>query len=115
MIERQGKALIGTGSPWGLIDFATLLADGITAVETPSHGGVKVSRELNEQIPSIARDPDGWYEEDCEFAIPFIVFRDILAKSGDKYTLKGIEYAPKSLLRWFPQYAEALGVKENII
>ena len=59
----------------GGVDYEKQFAPGCVFVGTPSHGGFKLSRELNIQIPKVARDaakysPPGWYEEDCEWCIP---------------------------------------------
>lgn len=67
---REGKQ-----SPWGKIQTVRKVADGIWWVSTPGHGGVKLNRTRNAQVPKYMRMPGGWYEEDCEWAIPAIVFK----------------------------------------
>ena len=66
----------GHPSPWGTIDAAQLLADGIVSVQTPSHGGIWLSSARLAQMPPDQRSSDGWYEEDCEAAFPLRRFRD---------------------------------------
>ena len=39
-------------------------------MSTPSHGGFKLSAALNLLIPAAFRHDGGWYEEDCDAAIP---------------------------------------------
>ena len=63
-------------SPWGVIETADLLADGIVSVHTPSHGGIWLSEARLAQMPPEERSSDGWYEEDCEAAFPLRRFRD---------------------------------------
>ena len=66
----------GDDSPWGVIETADLLADGIVSVHTPSHGGIWLSDACLAQMPPDQRSSDGWYEEDCEAAFPLKRFRD---------------------------------------
>ena len=59
-------------SPWGFVQHGEKLVDGVYAVSTASHGGIKCDRKANARIPALFRTPDGWYEEDCDWAIPAI-------------------------------------------
>ena len=63
-------------TPWGKADNIEILAEGIIQVGTPSHGGVKLDRKRNAQVPSYMRRKGGWYEEDCDWAIVATVFPD---------------------------------------
>ena len=56
-------------SPWGKVQIEHKIREGMTSVTTGSHGGIKLSRELNSQIPLVFRCKGGWYEEDKEWAI----------------------------------------------
>ena len=64
----------GSDSPWGTVDRATPIAEGIVFVSTPSHGGfwlsparlaeiVKISPRNHKTFGDYAAC---WYEEDCE-------------------------------------------------
>ena len=64
-------------SPWGAIQSTHTLADGALFVTTAGHGGVKLDRRRNAAIPAPARSAGGWYEEDCQWAIPAFVHKDI--------------------------------------
>ena len=64
----------GQSTPWGRADFARVLAPGIGSVSTPGHGGIKVCGKLNKLIPDYMRCEGGWYEEDCDWCIPYLVF-----------------------------------------
>ena len=66
----------GDISPWGQIQFARELIYGITIVSTAGHGGMLLSPERLEQMPGQMRSHDGWYEEDCEVAMPMLIFFD---------------------------------------
>ena len=63
-------------SPWGKPDTVRRLAAGVYTVDTPSHGGIFLSAERNAEVPPIARDRAGWYEEDCDWAIAALVHAD---------------------------------------
>lgn len=68
-------------SPWGPVQSAKHLADGIWSVSTSGHGGIWLSNdrvaELHEimgyNYPTFCRDYQ-WYEEDCDWTIPVIAF-----------------------------------------
>ena len=41
---------------------------------TAGHGGIKLSEAYNDKIPSALRAKDGWYEEDCDWAIVAVAY-----------------------------------------
>lgn len=103
----------GMGTPWGRADFAKMLCDGIGTVGTPSHGGIRLSPERNEQIPQPFRSESGWYEEDCEWAIPFFFFAADIQAGGDEYALKNLasDTPRRTLINWWPDaWQEHFGV-----
>lgn len=72
---------IPKSSPWGQIDGAQTLAPGIVTVSTPGHGGIHLDRKHSAIIKKLLGDSfknflDSWtwWEEDCDWAIPWIVF-----------------------------------------
>lgn len=81
---------IGMRSPWGTVNSAQMLADGIGTVGTPSHGGIKLSAKRNHAVPEYMRQSDGWYEEDCDWCVPFVVFEADIILAEDEYALKNI-------------------------
>ena len=86
----EGTVHEGMQTPWGKADSAEMLCYGIGTVGTPSHGGIKVDRKHNSLIPEYMRNSGGWYEEDCDWAIPFCVFEVELLAGGDKWACKVI-------------------------
>lgn len=96
------KALrVSTATPWGEAQGAERYTRGVTSYDTASHGGFKVSKTLNDKIPEILRNEDGWYEEDCEwakvaFSLPML-FTDL-----EKF------HAVRTLKNYFPLEYEAL-------
>lgn len=63
-------------TPWGQSDHEVKIAPGVTFYGTPSHGGIKLDRARNAKVPKGARSEGGWYEEDVEANIPWLVFFD---------------------------------------
>lgn len=102
-------------TPWGKSDHQEKYADGITFYSTPSHGGFKLNSERNEQIPSYCREPDGWYEEDCAWAIVALVFAGVFlvkAIHEGHDPNKDIELARDTFRNWNPnEYEMYYGIK----
>lgn len=67
----------GSSSPWGPIQTVTPLGPDAVAVTTATHGGIRVSLTALARIPeplrATAYSGDGWFEEDCDWAIPYLV------------------------------------------
>lgn len=65
----------GDSSPWGRIDYARQIADGIVSVGTPSHGGIWLSPQRAAQVdPRWGVGEPSWLEEDCAWAIAAYTF-----------------------------------------
>ena len=94
------KDLIHT--PWGWTRESEELAEGILRVSTPSHGGLKLSRERCQELPDLVRDSfltPTFAEEDCEEPIA----RTLLGIGDDRDLKFAISTASH-----FPRYAPAL-------
>lgn len=93
-------------TPWGKSDWQRKIAVGINWYSTPSHGGVKLSVGKNKLIPEYMRNKDGWYEEDCDWAIPYIVLDDVIRANvdPDKFEKYGRDFqsAVSTLKSWKP-------------
>jgi hypothetical protein len=72
-----------TSTPWGHADQITKLADGIWIVSTPGHGGVYVNPRRLWKMPVFMRSTPysegGWFEEDCDWCLPFVCFESDIA------------------------------------
>ena len=104
-------------TPWGRSQVGMLLCEGIKQYYTAWHGGLKVMKKLNDQIPLVFRNLDGWYEEYCAYIIPYYFFFDkikeyfsdkpeafakVSSKTAEAYFLEfNKEYALKVLERHF--------------
>jgi hypothetical protein len=83
-----------TNSPWGPVQHQTKLADGIWSVTTAGHGGIKLNDERQGLMPEHWRQTPyskaGWYEEDCDWCLPFIIFEADILAGGDEDALRMI-------------------------
>jgi hypothetical protein len=68
-------------TPWGEAQNIETISRGLEFVDTAGHGGIKVSDQLNKNIPIWIKEEthnrlgiEGWYEEDCDWCIPVIIF-----------------------------------------
>jgi hypothetical protein len=99
----------GMPTPWGAAQRAIVLAAGIGIVSTEAHGGIKLSHERNDIVPEYMRTDNGWYEEDCEIAVPLLIFKDeMLDWDWPDSLRKSITcFDPaKHLADWFPDEYE---------
>lgn len=101
----------GSSSPWGPIQHVTHHGEGIAQVDTDGHGGVKLSAARNRAIPAAMRSRSGWYEEDCEAAVPMWHYPDEFA--DERRNAERIrQFAESSLRDWHPDDYEALTGRE---
>jgi hypothetical protein len=64
-------------TPWGISQSTTVFVEGVESHSTAGHGGFKLSAERNGHVHPLLRAKDGWYEEDCAWAIVAITFPDL--------------------------------------
>jgi len=68
--------LIGSSSHWGPIQTIAQLGRDAVIVTTASHGGLRVSltalARMPEPLRQTAYSRDGWFEEDCDWALPYL-------------------------------------------
>ena len=91
-----------TYTPWGWTHDVVELAEGVWRVWTPSHGGLKLSRERWDELPAAVRDAmltPAFAEEDCEEPI----VRLLLGVGDDRDREMALTVAG-----YFDRYAPAL-------
>ena len=91
-----------TYTPWGWTRDVEELAEGVWRVSTPSHGGLKLSRERWDSLPAELTDAmytQTFAEEDCEEPI----VRTLLGLGDDKEKEMALKVAG-----YFDRYAPAL-------
>lgn len=93
-----------SASPWGCIDHVTPLGPHAVSVSTSSHGGIWVSPEGLERIPQALRatrySPGPWFEEDCDWCIPYAFLRLHEHEADPARGAKMIEAAAMMLERY---------------
>ena len=103
---------VDSGSPWGPIDRVCALGPDAVEVTTASHGGIRVSLTALSRCPEPLRETtfsaDGWFEEDCDWAIPYLVlgldrFEPTAARGAEVF-----EAARRTLARFHPQHVAAV-------
>ncbi|MCY3845712.1 MAG: hypothetical protein OXH69_19475 [Acidobacteria bacterium] len=102
-------------SPWGGVQSATVLAPGVTLIETASHGGLHLAGPALDAIPRAVGatfiNGPSWAEEDCELAIALAILHAAGLVPADK--LLGLTPArladiARSTAQQFDAYACAL-------
>ena len=67
-------------SPWGAVQDCDEYADGIAFVYTASHGGIVLSAARERKVAHLKGanflGSTKYWEEDCDWSIPFVVFQD---------------------------------------
>jgi hypothetical protein len=76
-------------TPWGPAQHQKQVAPGITVFETAGHGGYFVSLEKRLRMPSdiLAVQRDGWYEEDCDWALVCLAFPECFPPEDYKFAV----------------------------
>lgn len=82
-------------SQWGEVQHASEMAPGIWHVSTAGHGGIVVSGERLAAMPADWRSTNysarGEFEEDCDWALPYIAFHAELDPKHLAIALRTIE------------------------
>lgn len=86
---------IPRSTPWGHPDTMYRIAPGWVNFCTPSHGGYWLHPSRNTKVPLKYRQATfcgqglkGFYEEDCDWCIPVLVFRDEFRAYCDAHGLE---------------------------
>ena len=100
-----------TETPWGPSQGEKELAPGIISYFTASHGGIRLSPErqaaLRAAQPAIRNFLGSleWWEEDCDWSVPYLFFASDIAKHGKAYRYhKNMVAAARTVRQWHPEY-----------
>jgi len=104
-----------TDTPWGQADVVEKMADGIYHVDTSSHGGIMLDAAHVARIPKAigagcSRSRAAW-EEDCDWAVPFLLFYDEIADyegTAADLTERVKATARQTLERWHPNWLNVI-------
>lgn len=97
-------------TPWGQADEAIELAKGIISYSTPSHGGIWLSAERRKALnydKNFLRT-DEWWEEDCDWAIPYVFFAEDIRVYGRAYKFEeNLAIALWTVKKHHPEFIKA--------
>ena len=108
---------VGSSSPWGAIQHLTPLGPDAVAVSTASHGGIRISlttlARLPEPLQATVYSGAGWFEEDCDWAIPYLALGlDAFEPNRDRGP-RLRQAARLTVWRWHHDHAALLCVTED--
>jgi hypothetical protein len=86
-------------SPWGKIQTVKTISHGIWFVSTASHGGIKLSRKRQAEMPEEFRAKGAWYEEDCQYSLVILGFSEIFRENE-------VEIARRTAKNYYPDEYE---------
>lgn len=99
-------------TPWGVSQQQKKITHGMISVETHAHGGIHLSKTLNERIPEEVREAtwngkgkQGWYEEDEDAVLPYMFLWNEIVKANPDIGLKR-EFYHRWCLKVFPEIYE---------
>ena len=99
-------------TPWGQSDGQRTIIKGMVDYNTPRHGGIHLAPELVKRLPKFVTTDCNhlhsltWWEEDCDWAIPFIVFAKEIQATYPAYA-EDIKIAHRVCKNWHPEiYAQ---------
>lgn len=94
-------------TPWGNSQNSTVLADGITSVDTASHGGYHLDDKANAKVKMLFPDfrpfaGEHWYEEDCDWAIVALAFPELFSDENLRAAINTVNsrYFPLSVQKF---------------
>jgi hypothetical protein len=98
---------------WGEADGAVVLARGIIDYSTPSHGGIWLSADRQREIAEVGaktfRGGLEWWEEDCDWSVPYWFFRDAIRAHGTAERFEeNLVQAQATIRRYHPECADRL-------
>ena len=99
-------------SPWGAVQHETVIAPGITSCSTAGHGGFHLDQEHRQRIKWAKNwlGTSEWWEEDCDWAIPFYFFREEIKANNHEHFDAHLEAAIKTIIHYHPEFAKREGL-----
>jgi hypothetical protein len=108
----------GFASPWGPVQTVSPLGPDVVVVTTASHGGLRLSAAALARLPQAIRQTvhsrDGWFEEDCDWALPYLAlgldaFEADAARAAEVWAA-----AVATVQRHHSQHAALLGITDRV-
>ena len=104
----------GSSSPWGPIQTVEPFGPDVVSVTTASHGGLRVSltalARLPEPIRQTAFSGNGWFEEDCDWALPYLAFGLDAFEPDAARAAEVRQAAVRTVQKYHPQHVALLGL-----
>jgi len=104
-----------TNSIWGPIIMAEEFLPGVWVVTSASHGGIMLSAHRQAAMPDALQLGTAYYEEDCDWALPVLAFRDEF-EAAQPDRASWLQLAVDTARCWHPDRYEAFSgeaVPEN--
>jgi len=98
-------------TPWGQADGAEELAPGIISYSTSSHGGIWLSAERRKALNYDKNwlNTAEWWEEDCDWAVPYYFFAADILAHGKAYKFdSNLRAAIETVRRFHPEFLERM-------
>jgi len=102
-----------TSSPWGAVQGSTELAPGIVSYHTAGHGGIWLSSERQQALnwSNNWLKSAEWWEEDCDWAIPYYFFRADIEKHGQAWKFEeNLKGAVLTIKAYHPEFTKREGL-----
>ena len=81
----------GHATPWGAAQTVREIVPGIENVTTAGHGGIHLDQAHANKIPAEIVKASwlgkaNWWEEDCDWCVPFVIFEEEIKEKGDEHS-----------------------------
>ena len=96
-------------TPWGEAQQAEELAAGIISYSTSSHGGIWLSAERRKALDYDKNwlGSGEWWEEDCDWSIPYYFFREDIKAHSTAFNFDGnLQAAINTIKSYAPEFAQ---------
>ncbi len=98
-------------TPWGMAQSEEILAPGIVSYGTASHGGIWIDAEHRRRLmyaDNWLKNP-AWWEEDCDWAIPYYFFAGEILAHGTAYHFEeNLRAAVETVKRFHPDFMQRM-------
>jgi hypothetical protein len=104
-------------TPWGKTQYSTVLAPGIVFYSTAGHGGIRIDKIHQREMMKYKGIGNFlgsliWWEEDCDWSIPYYIFRDeIKIHETEKNFDSRLNAAINTIKQWKPEFAKIEGLE----
>jgi len=99
-------------SPWGEVQHETVIAPGIISCGTAGHGGIHLDSAHRTRLNYADNwlKSGTWWEEDCDWAIPYYFFRAEIGRNDPFKFAENLEAAVCTIVNYHPDFAKREGL-----